>query len=304
MSELTEFLVRRYGPLDGRGRPTIELIEQRWAAFKEFADSHFVQEFCTENPEAYQQRYWELYLGAMLVEQGFALKPNSGHGPDLGFDLAGRAVWVEAISPGPGTGANRIPEMVFHDADSPLPIAGQEIPAPQRLLRYTAAIEEKARKYRDYIRDGIVAAADPFIIAIDVSQLGDWGFDGASTFPAVLEAVFPIGAMQVHFPLGGSDRQPMADLQHRPAVRNSNNAEVVTTRFIDANYSGISGILCSERNDGTRIPPTPMIFVHNKVAANPLNPSPVRVNDEYLLEDAQNGYTLRKIHNVSERGDR
>ena len=292
MSEISEFLIRRYGPAGGRGRPTIEQIERYWTAFRPYADRNFVQEFCTDNPEAYQQRYWELFLGAAMIGQGLRLRPNNGQGPDISFSMGERTVWVEAISPGPGTGNNRVPEMVFHEEGTALPADGQDVPARQTLLRYTAAIEEKVRKYRDYRRDEIVLPTDPFVIALDTSQLGIFGFHGISTFPAVLEAVYPVGAMQVHFPLGGNNRAVKTDLQHRPSVLNANAAEIVTTRFLDVAYEGVSGILCSSRDDGTLTPPIPIIFVHNKLAANPIYPSPIQVDEEYRLEDVPNGYQI------------
>lgn len=104
----------------------------------------------------------------------------------------------------------------------------------------------------------VVGAADPFVIALDASQLGIFGFHGISTLPAVVEAVYPLGAMQVHFPLGAASRQPTVDIQHRVAVVNANAAEVATTRFLDPAYEGISGILCSDRSDAVRMPAPPM----------------------------------------------
>lgn len=290
MSEITDFLERRYASPTDRWRASIEKLERYWAAFKPYADPGFVAEFCTDDAADYQQRYWELFLGATLLEQGIKLKPNTGEGPDLSFDLDGRTVWIEAISPEQGDGNNRIPV----SPDQPLgePLVAYTVPAREILLRHTAAIEEKVRKYRGYRDNGTVAAGDPFIIALDCSQLGIFGFDGISGFPATLEAVYPMGPQQVHFVPGAPD-QTTSDLQYRPSVENANQAQVPTTRFLDVAYSGISGILSSSKNDGERYPPIPMIFVHNKLAANPLRPSPIRVDTEYHLEDMPNGLRVR-----------
>ena len=137
-----------------------------------------------------------------------------------------------------------------------------------------------------------MAPGDPFVIAIDASQLGIFGFHGISTHPTALEAVYPLGPMQVTFPVGGTDRRVTTEIQYRPSVANANRAEILTTRFLDVAYEGISGILCSSRNDGTRIPEIPMIFVHNKLASNPLLPLPIRVDEEYRLDGTPDNYRM------------
>jgi hypothetical protein len=292
MSEISAFLERRFACPDDRGRPFIERAERFWAAFKPYADHGFVPAFCTDDPAAFQQRYWELFLGATLLEQGLALRPNPGKGPDLSFDMAGRIVWIEAISPGPGDGNNRIPETHLQDPSEPLVV--HEVPDREILLRHTAAIEEKVQKYRGYRQNGIVAETEPFIIALDCSQLGIFGFHGISGYPATLEAVFPAGPQQVHFVPGGPE-QTTSDIQYRPAVANANQAQVATTRFLDETYSGISGVLSTSRSDAERIPEIPVIFVHNKLAKNPIRPLPIRVDTEYYLEDVPGGVRILKI---------
>jgi type I restriction enzyme S subunit len=295
-SELTRFLRRKYGPDSDR----IAEIEENWRIFKPFADPDFAISFCSDKEEEFQQRYWELWLGAWLLRQGIPLLPNTGHGPDFGFELDGRRVWIEAISPGPGQGANRVPEQVYQDLDQPL--AAQDVPAREMLLRHTAAVREKIRKYETYAADGIVRPEDACIIAIDSSQVGLWGYQGISGFPTALEAVYPVGPQEVHFPLGGGG-EVSTTIQHRPAITNANQAEVPTNVFLRAENARISGILAGSQGAAVRVyPPRPLVFISNKLARVPLLPLPFAVDEEYRLEDAPNGYNMRRLKNEPVQG--
>ena len=231
-------------------------------------------------------------MGAYLIDQGIALNPNNGDGPDFSFDIAGRRVWVEAISPGPGDGNNRVPD---NRPSTPNVVEVFDAPVIPVLLRHTAAIDEKFRKYQRYRERGVVGPSDPFLIAVDSSQLGLSGFEGGSGFPAALEAVYPLGAMQVHFAVG-SPEQTRTDHQYRPAVQNANSANVQTTRFLDEAYAGISGIIAADRCDVYLLnyPIRPVVLVHNKVATNPIPEGQLKVDFEYHIEEQAGGYTIRR----------
>lgn len=290
-SELTVFLYRKYGLESDR----IPEIEGYWRIFKPYADPEFAAAFCSENEEEYQQRYWELWLGAWLLRQGIRLLPNTGHGPDFGFEAEGRRVWIEAVSPGPGRGANRVPEPVYQELDEPVVVAVQDVPAREMLLRHTAGVREKILKYEGYLVEGIVRAEDICVIAIDSSQVARWGFRGISTFPMTFEAVYPVGPQQVHFPLGGGG-EVKTTIQHRPAITNVNNAEVPTNVFLRAENAGISGVLAGSESASMRVDPRrPLVFIHNKLARAPLRPLPFGVEEEYYLEDVPGGYNIHRV---------
>lgn len=292
-SELTVFLYRKYGLESGR----ISEIEEYWREFKPYADPGFAAAFCSDDEEEYQQRYWELWLGSWLLRQGIGLLPNTGHGPDFSFEVGGHRVWIEAVSPGPGRGANRVPEPVYQELGEPaVVVAVQDIPAREMLLRHTAGVREKILKYEGYLAEGIVRAEDICVIAIDSSQVARWGFTGISTFPLAFEAVYPVGPQQVHFPLGGGG-EVKTTIQHRPAIANANNAEVQTNVFLRAENAGISGVLAGSESASMKVdPPRPLVFIHNKFARVPLRPLPFEVEEEYSLEDVPNGYNIHRVN--------
>lgn len=287
-SELTSFLQQKYG---AHASDRITEIEEYWRIYKPYSEPGFAASFCTNDPELHQQRYWELWLGARLLRQGLQLKPNPGYGPDFGFDHDGRRIWIEAISPTAGRGANRVPEPVYQTEGAPL--VTYDVPADQILLRYTAGVREKLLKYKTYIADGTVSEGDCLVIAIDGGLMSHWGTHGKSTFPHALEAVYPVGNLQVQFPIGRTGPVTTSS-SYRPMIQNANLASIATNVFLQPENSFISGVLAGcEAADVRVIPPRRVVFVHNKLARKPLDPLPIIVNEEYQIQDAPNGYDIR-----------
>src|SRR5713226_8696952 len=58
-------------------------LEDLWQTYQPYnADPHFQKEM-QESSAKFNQRFWEMYLGCVLLEQGVALKKSSSKGPDL-----------------------------------------------------------------------------------------------------------------------------------------------------------------------------------------------------------------------------
>jgi hypothetical protein len=82
--------------------------EALWETFEPYADDNFQ----TEIRSNFDARYWEMYLTAYLIQEGYPVfcpKP----GPDVGIDYNGRRIWFEATSPtrGAGDSADQVPEL-------------------------------------------------------------------------------------------------------------------------------------------------------------------------------------------------
>src|SRR5947209_5286907 len=73
-------------------------------------------------------------------------------------------VWIEAVAVTKGKGPDAIPPTAFG--------AVYDVPQDQMLLRLTQALENKAGKYKRYLAEGVVAAEDPFVIAVNRGLLG------------------------------------------------------------------------------------------------------------------------------------
>src|SRR5882757_1264405 len=62
-------------------RKTKEWMEDLWQEFEPYADPNFLAEF----PKRFNQRSWELYLGATFLDRGYNLAQHDAAGPD--FDV-------------------------------------------------------------------------------------------------------------------------------------------------------------------------------------------------------------------------
>ncbi|OGS07905.1 MAG: hypothetical protein A2270_02520 [Elusimicrobia bacterium RIFOXYA12_FULL_51_18] len=282
MSELTNFLDNRYPARLSDRLLIIADIEKIWGEFKPYAETTCLTEFTSGDEDKFRQRYWEILLGSYLLRAGLKLSPPSkAGGPDFRIEHNGRVIWVEAIAPGRGIKNNQVPDIV------PSPGPANKVPSDKILLRYTTAIDTKFKKYVSYLDNKIVKPSEVFIIAVNYSQSRCFSFKGKSTYPAILQAVYPIGDLKLH-------KDGSQSITYRDKIVNENQAEIDTAFFLNLRHSGITAVLSTSRDEYhiCNKPPTPIILVPNKLAANPLRPSPIKVDCEYRLEDIPNGYRL------------
>jgi hypothetical protein len=99
--------------------------------------------------------------------------------------------------------------------------------------------------------------------------------------PYILQAVYPLGVVPWRVNVGAGTVTELPPV-HRPAIVKASGSQVATTCFLDNQYSGISGVLCSRsdvanRRDDWR-------FVHNMVAANRIPRRWLKVGKEYWPE--------------------
>jgi hypothetical protein len=149
-------------PDDSDFFPLRERIVELFRFLDGMEDSHFAQELDRDA----HARLWEMMVAKILKSEGY--KPKStDHGPDFVVEKDGKRVFIEAICPGPGDegNPNSVPPIVYG-----APIA-QDVPVAQIVLRIRGAIEEKKRKYTQYLEQGIVSASDVCMIAVSSSKL-------------------------------------------------------------------------------------------------------------------------------------
>lgn len=100
-------------------------------------DADLSQKLCFANDHQYWQQLSEILLGHELMDAGLALIP-SRDGPDFLFEHEGGNIWVEAICPQP----EGIPSEWLAQPTG----KAYSLPHEAILLRWTAAIKEKAQK--------------------------------------------------------------------------------------------------------------------------------------------------------------
>lgn len=272
---IREFVAGKYDPSNEKTHLIERHILNLWSQFSSLADSNFVGELCNGSDNTFYQRYWEMSLGCRFLDLGLEVK-SANLGPDFELSVDGKTVWVEAIAPDIGSGKNKVPELIYGQVRS--------VPSNEILLRWTAAIEEKANRRVSYLESGVIDECDPFLIAINSSLLGPSGFHGISQYPCALEAVYPVGPQQVSFSKETLE-VVSSDLQFRPKIKNVNGAEVATHRFLQPEYSGISGLIAS--NEKPYDPPLngqmPLIVVHNQNAHAPIRSEILGADIEYSV---------------------
>lgn len=231
-------------------------IDKMWRKYEQHADSNFAVEFALHPRE----RFWEMLLTVSLLEAGFDLScPKPG--PDIRLQTDAGPIWIEAVAPTPGSGPDEVPE--------PPENATFDYPEDQIILRFRSAIEAKHRRRTDYINRGTIAASDPYVVAVSGGQMPV--LIDMSGSPAILKAVYPLGAPQIRVELA-TGRAEDGGFALRPHISKAGGAPVSTTCFVGEEHSGISAILFSEAN----FLMTPeqareeFLVIHNACASSPL----------------------------------
>lgn len=250
----------------------------------DLGDANFATELSAGVETRYWQRLSEALFGNEIRAGGLPVRP-SRHGPDFLLELDGHRIWIEVICPLP-TG---IPP------DWLTPPTGQAVGFPHEavLLRWTAAIKEKAEKLlgnptdgtRGYIDKGVVGAQDSYVIAINGRLLRGPHFAsiaGISQLPSAVEAAFAVGPMTLtvdrntNHAVGGGH-------QHRPTIRKPNGAAVPAYSFLDPTFAPVSAIWAADLDASWVIGNAkPMAVVHNPGAARPVPLGLLPAQDEYV----------------------
>lgn len=151
-----------------------------------FADPGFNTEFLDGDNAKFHQRYWELLLATHLTEIGIKIARNRS-GPDFGFELDGKKMWIEAVAP------NRSDDITTYYQNELRNGGGWHL-ADIFYVRWTQAIMEKIKKFRADVDKGRVGPTDICIIAVNSGLLGSLGMTGKSDYPIAIDVLFGVGA--------------------------------------------------------------------------------------------------------------
>ena len=260
---------------------TRQRADAYWSTFEPFADRNFASEFRIHSHE----RYWEMYLTCLLLEQGRPIEcPKPG--PDILVDEPSGRIWIEAVaaSRGASESPDRVPDFDYGVAF--------EYPEEQILLRYRTAIDQKHGKFDKYATDGIVASSETCVVAVHAGGTPLASSDDEEV-PRIAQAVFPFGEIfvQLEATTGTVIR---SGREYRPAIAKSSGSVVSTDLFLDPQYAAISAIFFSSA--GISNPPiapgADIIVVHNPLATNPLERGWLGCGAEYVLEARKTAYEL------------
>src|SRR5262245_55870776 len=165
---LSQAIRLRYPHEDYRGVDLRAVVERLCRDYIDsgLGDRNSEQRLCAEDDATYWQQFSEVLLARELTKVGIAAT-RGRVGPDFLITHEGKKIWIEAITPKP----EGIPERwLQRNVEEAMGLPHQEI-----LLRWTAAIKEKAEKLigrtqdnvKGYLQKGIVAQDDAYIVAIN-----------------------------------------------------------------------------------------------------------------------------------------
>jgi hypothetical protein len=252
---------------------------------------HLVAEIETGDEGKLWSYMWEAMLYRHLRSIGCAPRNSvtaaGQHGPDFCVDYQGRTIWIEATVPSP--------EGISADWLAP-PRKGEfrvkTKPDQPRVLRCTSAIDAKQKKFAEYRTKGIVGPNDCTVIAVNISRLSDYDFDGngISQLPLVMEALFPIGPLGVPIT---NDGQLDGLAQHTPrfALTKANDREIQTANFLDPLFANVSAVMQGHQRD---IFERSLILatIHNPLATHPLPVGLFGANKEFIAQQQGDEYEI------------
>jgi len=251
-------------------------IEHMWSLYKPYADKDFLQEVRKD----FHPRFWEMYLGFSLINQGVSLEQYDKRqgGPDL-LILSDEKlkVWLEAVAPTAGRSANAVPEIEFGVV--------RDIPDEQIKLRYCSVIDKKYKKYYDYTKKKIILEDDCYVIAVNGGAIPSASKE--IDIPRIVRCVLPFGNEVIEIDI---DSLEVLDVHHQyqGASYKESGSPVSTNIFLNSDYDVISAILFSNVNalNYPNYPGNDFVLIHNPIAKNPLPRGFIELGREYWVENS------------------
>lgn len=249
-------------------------VESLWEIYRPHADRNFRSDACNH----FQSRFWEMYLGVTFIEHGFKICNDKSTGPEFYLENGDRRIWIEAVAPGAGGGPDAVPAQETG-------VAG-DAPINEFILRLRHAIEEKWKKYEEYIKKNIVDPDDIYIIGINTKNIALIPWD--SEIPAIFKTVYPFGNQRFHFDKNNGKAKKTSH-EHRDSIEKKSGSPVSTDVFLDPDYAGISAVIYSHVDCANK-PKTfgaDFVLVHNAVAKNNLNVGTFKFGRECWIENEE-----------------
>ena len=255
--------------------------EDLWQDFSKHADRHFL----TQLPVSFHQRWFEMYLTVSLIRAGATVEcPKPG--PDVLLKLDRRRIWIEAVcvTEGQPRKPDSVPKSVTGQA--------QETPVRQYVARIRNALDEKAKKFRKYLDDGIVDQGDITVISINVGQIPFLFLDLED---CTMKSLYGVGdrIVTVNKVSGRPIDSGRASIHE---IRKTSGASINVLPFVDGSMAHVSSVLISWANVSKLPSPLGADFVlyPNLSCMNPWQSNSLPLAEEWSFTQSACGWSGRK----------
>lgn len=184
------------------------MIEDMWAKCWPYVDPQLPANAVND----FFPAFWELDIANSMLENGVALVEKAvSKGPDL-LCRSTPNVHIEAIvtTPGDPSHPDSVPS-IFNEVT-------WDVPHDQFILRLRNAIEVKTGKRNEYLKKGILAETDPYVIAINSAPIDSSRAE--MSLPDIVRAVLPYGDEYVTINVPSGDVVG-GGFHHRPVILKS-----------------------------------------------------------------------------------
>lgn len=268
-----------------------DYCEHLWSRFYPYADDGFAEDFAVH----LHQRFWEMYLGATLLDAGHQITAPKP-GPDFRLRLGDRTVWIEAVAATPGDPGR--PDSVPRYEPKEGVIEGHYVPHDQIVLRCTAAIAAKFPvQYNRHVQMGLIGPADCYVVAVNHAEAYHWAEVGMP--PYMLRAVLGLGSPFVTIDRTSGELAG-SGIEYRGRVSKANGSAVATSLFLSEESSPVSAVIGSVTTIGTPLHlqdaehhlGQDFRLVRNPVSRSPLPENLLRRGEEVTVTLRENEFSV------------
>ncbi len=232
-----------------------------------------------------------MYLGCSFIYKEFNLEePDHKGGSDLTVVYDNTKILVEAVTPKKGDGDDKLER----------PPNGEfvKILEEKIILRIQNSIDLKKKNYLHWLHEKKVNGNEPFILAINCSELPSARTD--RPLPLIIRAVSQFGCQYITFNKENFDVIEQG-YHYEDSVRKSSGTVIRKNIIANEEYNFISAFLysCADPFNYPKYLGDDFILIHNPLAKNKLPIGFLNLGYEYYREENQlkkNDYIINKVN--------
>ena len=256
-----------------------EKFDKLWRVFKPLADKHFLLDI----KKHFHQRTWEMYFGAMLIQNDFDVS-SFDKGPDFILNKGkDEEIFIETVACEKGNSTDAVPEMFV--AENPKDIRAVDVPHDEMLIRLANSLDSKYKKYKDFIKK----ENKPYVIAVNRG-----GLDHMDDIPLILKCLFGIGYQ--HFKKV-DDKLVYAGWTRRCFIEKKNKSKIPMTFFENKEHDIVSAVIYSDKTILSHLDKisSDCIIIHNPNPRLPVGFNIFSFLEQRKAEFNEDGIDIKKV---------